>query len=71
MCSKLNHPTDAFQFNYRIQAARKIAACSGVFGTRVKIDATYNVFVNDQGCANTNKACDLKVHLLGCLVSSV
>ena len=49
------------QWNYRIQAARKIAACSGIHGARIMTDATYNIFINDQGAKNTNKATDLKV----------
>ena len=52
------------QWNYRIQALRKVAACSGVHGARVKIDSTYNIFINNQGAANTNKAGDLEVSTL-------
>ena len=49
------------QWNYRIQAFKKIAACAGVHGARVQTDATFNIFVNDQGSRNTNKAGDLTV----------
>ena len=49
------------QWNYRIQAVKKIAACAGVHGARVQTEATFNIFVNDQGSRNTNKAGDLKV----------
>ena len=39
----------------------KIAACSGVFGKAIAVDALYNGLVNDKGCRNTNKPGDLKV----------
>ena len=51
------------QWNYRVQAARKIAACAGIHGARIKTDATYNIFINDQGAKNTNKPTDQKVFI--------
>ena len=53
-----------FQYKYRILSHEKIALCAGVHGARLAQDATSNIFVNDKGEANTNKAGDLKVMLL-------
>ena len=38
-----------FQPKYRICAHRKIAACAGVFGAKVRTDTLHNCYVNDQG----------------------
>ena len=53
-----------FQWKYRIEAFEKWACVSGIYGKAAAITSTYNCFVNDKGCANTNKPGDLKVYLI-------
>ena len=38
-----------------------LAACQGVFGRGIALDASLNRYDNDAGCRNTNKPGDLKV----------
>ena len=52
------------QVKYRIEACEKIAAAAGVYGDAVAKDTTFNSFVNDMGCRNTNKPLDIKVGLV-------
>ena len=54
-----------FQPKYRICSHSKIAACSGVFGSKVQVDATHNCFVNNQGMEDTNVEGDLHVEHTG------
>ena len=49
------------QFKYRIEAFEMLAACQGVFGRGIALDASLNRYDNDAGCRNTNKPGDLKV----------
>ena len=52
-----------FQWKYRIECTELLAATQGLYGQRIAKDATYNRLVNDQGCRNTNRGCDIKVKL--------
>ena len=52
------------QVKYRIEACEKIAAAASVYGDAVAKDTTFNSFVNDMGCRNTNKPLDIKVGLV-------
>ena len=44
-----------------MECTELLAATQGLYGQRIAKDATYNRLVNDQGCRNTNKGCDIKV----------
>ena len=59
--NSLSDYQDAQKPKYRICAHRKIAACSGVFGAKIQVDALHNCFINDQGLKHTNVDGDLKV----------
>ena len=67
LVSNLPLATLIFQPKYRICSHSKIAACSGVFGPKVQVDATHNCFVNNQGMEDTNVEGDLHVeHINNC-----
>ena len=44
-----------------MESTEKSAAAQGVHGRAMALNTTFNCFINDQGCRNTNKAADLKV----------
>ena len=49
------------QWKYRIEGFEKWACVSGVHGEAAAVTSTYECFVNEKGCRNTNKPGDLMV----------